>query len=178
MKVKTRKKDKNFAIVHKNLLLSSVSLEAKGLCAFLELYSNDFEVAFQTICDRNNKSEKTIRKYIKELERNSFVYRFQNKHTCEIIWYIDSETLDYGFVFADIKKIWKAHQIRHLTDCQILAREELPREEFPTYKNITGEDTELSDLQYMEILKQLQENKEIDWDKINNSINKELRGYA
>ncbi|WP_044417589.1 hypothetical protein [Halarcobacter anaerophilus] len=136
MKIRVRKKEKQYAQVHKNLLFcENISLQSKGLCSILEIYSDNFEVSFETLKSKTLLTDKTLRKYVKELENNSFIFRVQAIHSCQIIWFIDSQTLDYSFVFKEIKEIKKVEKIRYLTAYQFLAGENLDGEKFTTYNN-------------------------------------------
>lgn len=119
MKIKVRKKAKDYAQVHRRMLFDTeLSAVAKAIGAIVEIYSDDFGTSFEKISEYANISTNTARKYIHELDERCYSYRIQFIPTGEIIWFFDSRTLDYRYVFEEIKKIGKAHQIRHLTDYQ------------------------------------------------------------
>jgi len=150
MIIHKEEKRKSFAVVHRNLLFcENISLQAKGLCAVLEIYSDGFEVSFETLKLRTKLSDKTLRKYVKELEQNSFIYRIQIKYNCQIIWFINSETLNYKYVINKIKSYGEVRNIRHITAYQFLAGENLIGEGITTYKNTN---TKPSDLEYFQMM--------------------------
>lgn len=157
MKIRVKKKKKSFAVVHRNLLFcENISLQAKGLCAVLEIYSDDFEVSFETLKLRTKLSDKTLRKYVKELEQNSFIYRIQIKCSCQIVWFIDSETLDYHYVKSEITNYGKPHHIRHITAYPFLVGENLTGEEITTYNNTNTDQSKFTDKDALNIMFQVQ----------------------
>ncbi len=150
MKIKVRKKAKDYAQVHRRMLFDTeLSPVSKAIGAIVEIYSDDFGTSFENICKYVNISTNTARKYIQELDKRCYSYRIQFIPTGEIVWFFDSRTLDYKYVFEEIKKIGKAHQIRHLTDYQKTVSKKSDGNFLSTDNNTNNEPTNLDYFQMM-----------------------------
>lgn len=153
MHIRVKKKENYYAQVHKNLLFNpNLAIQAKGLGAILECYSDDFKVSFESLKIHTQLTDKTLRKYVKQLEENQFLFRIQIIKNCELIWFFDSQNLDIVFLIDEIKKIQSIDKIRYLTAYQFLAGENLPREKFATYNNTTKENKNFSDMNALQIM--------------------------
>lgn len=107
MRAKLRKKEKEYAQVHKNMLHDmTVSFKSKGLGALLESYSNDFDIKEKTLLSKSNKDKKTsLSTAVKELEPH-YLCRFKTRSqegTFEVVWIFDSQGLDDEYVLQIIK---------------------------------------------------------------------------
>ena len=161
MKIRLKKKEKQYAQVHKNLLFhSEISLQAKGLGALFECYSDDFEISMTSLEMHTSLHRDTIRKYLKELEKYFFLFRVQVIKDCKMIWFFDSENLEIKFLIDEIAKIQKKQKIRFITAYEIFAPEKTGTEKLATYNNTINSIPELSNLDYFQIMYQVQqENK-------------------
>ncbi|WP_152059381.1 hypothetical protein [Aliarcobacter butzleri] len=118
MQIKLRKKDKDYAQVHKKLLLNpALSLKAKGLGAILECYSDNFEVCLQTLSDKSTDGEKSIKSACKELVIQNYLFRFQVLDTnskFKTIWIFDSECIDQNYkneILNQFERIYKVDEV-------------------------------------------------------------------
>ena len=150
MKLRVRKKAQDYAQVHRIMLLDKeLSPTAKAIGSIIELYSDNFGTSFEKICEYVNLSTNTARKYVKELDSRCYSYRIQFIPTGEIIWFFDSRTLDYAYVFEEIERIGKAHQLRHLTAYQKAVPKNSDGSFLSTYNKINTEPTNLDYFQMM-----------------------------
>lgn len=162
MKIRVRKKEKQYAQVHKNLLFSErLSIQAKGLGALLECYSDDFNISFESLKIHTNLTDKTLRKYVKQLEENLFLFRIQIIKNCELVWFFDSQNLDINFLISEIEKIKSIDKIRYLTAYHFLTGEKFPREKIATYNNTIKSTPKLSNLDYFQMMYEVQQQSEI-----------------
>lgn len=161
MKIRVKKKEKLYGQVHHHLVFHpKVSLQAKGLGALFECYSDDFEVSMSSLEIHTGLHRDTIRKYLKELEKYFFLFRVQVIRNCKMIWFFDSENLEINFLVGEIEKIQKDHKIRFITAYEIFAPEKTGTEKLATYNNTINSTPDLSNLDYFQIMYQLQqENK-------------------
>ena len=174
MKLKVKKKEKQYAQVHKNLLLNkTLSIQAKGIGAIIECYSNDWNLSQKSLEIQANLSEKTFRKYIKELEKGLYLFRIQKINNFETTWFFDSETLDFEFIKNEVINIQTIDKIRFLTDYQFLSGDILACQGIRTYKNTTNSVTEFTSFDALNILLNKQK---LDPDEINSIlIQKQLK---
>jgi hypothetical protein len=103
MTIKLRKKEKNYAQVHRNMLFNDkLSLKAKGLGSLLEIYSDDFNISEKTIINRNTDGKRSLKTAIFELEQCDYLLRLQTHHTENgqfvTIWIFDSEIVDIDYI--------------------------------------------------------------------------------
>lgn len=161
MKIRVKKKERQYGQVHHNLVFHpKVSLQAKGLGALFECYSDDFEVSMSSLEIHTGLHRDTIRKYLKELEKYFFLFRVQVIRDCKMIWFFDSENLEIKFLIDEITKIQKKQKIRFITAYEIFAPEETGTEKLATYNNTINSTPDLSNLDYFQIMYQVQqENK-------------------
>ncbi|MCT7600296.1 hypothetical protein [Aliarcobacter butzleri] len=118
MQIKLRKKEKDYAQVHKKLLLNpALSLKAKGLGAILECYSDNFEICLQTLSDKSTDGEKAIKSACKELVIQNYLFRFQvldNNSKFKTIWIFDSECIDQNYkneILNQFERIYKVDEV-------------------------------------------------------------------
>jgi|TARA_R110002033_G_scaffold29007_4_gene65288 DNA-binding Lrp family transcriptional regulator len=160
MHIRVKKKENYYAQVHKNLLFNpNLAIQAKGLGAILECYSDDFKISFESLKIHTQMTDKTLRKYVRQLEENQFLFRIQIIKNCELIWFFDSQNLDIIFLIDEIKKIQSVDKIRYLTAYQFLAGENFPREKFATYNNTTKENQNFSDMNALQIMYEIANKK-------------------
>lgn len=161
MKIRVKKKERKYGQVHHNLVFNpKVSLQAKGLGALFECYSDDFEVSMSSLEIHTGLHRDTIRKYLKELEKYFFLFRVQVIRNCKMIWFFDSENLEIKFLIDEITKIQKKQKIRFITAYEIFAPEETGTEKLATYNNTINSTPDLSNLDYFQIMYLVQkENK-------------------
>lgn len=158
MKIRLKKKENQYAQVHKNLLFhSKISLQAKGLGALFECYSDDFEVSMSSLEIHTGLHRDTIRKYLKELEKYFFLFRVQVIRNCKMIWFFDSENLEINFLVGEIEKIQKDHKIRFITAYEIFAPEKIGTDRLATYNNTITSTPDLSNLDFFQIMYQVQD---------------------
>lgn len=163
MNIRLKKKEKQYAQVHKNLLFNSnISIQAKGLGALLECYSDDFKISFESLKIHTQLTDKTLRKYVKQLEENQFLFRIQIIKNCELIWFFDSQNLDIIFLIDEIKKIQSIDKVRYLTAYQFLAEENLPREKFATYNNTITSTPNFTNQDALSIMYKVQKDKKME----------------
>jgi hypothetical protein len=168
MRIKVRKKEKQYAQVHKNLLLNkTLSIQSKGIGAIIECYSDDWELSHKSLEIQTNLNEKTLRKYIKELEKGLFLFRIQKIKNCETTWFFDSETLDFEFVKNEVVDIQKVEKIRFLTAYQFLAHDILACQGIRTYNNTNNSVIEFTSFDALNILLNKQK---LDLDEINSML--------
>ena len=102
MTIKLRKKEKDYAQVHRNLLFNqNLSFKSKGLGSLLEIYSDDFEVSEKTLINKSTDGKRALKSAIFELEREDFLIRIQTHNTNGqfiTIWIFDSELVDIKYV--------------------------------------------------------------------------------
>ena len=159
MQIKLRKKEKDYAQVHKRLLFNpTLSLKAKGLGAILECYSDDYEVCIKTLTDKSIDGEKAIKTACKELVLNNYLFRFQildKNSKFKTIWIFDSEFIDQKFkneILNLYEKIYKVDEIPkgHPVSNGVLFEDDLKSS---TYNNIV---TEPSNIEYLRIMEQVE----------------------
>lgn len=153
MQIRVRKKEKQYAQVHKNLLLNKdMSIQSKGIGSIIECYSDEWQLSHKSLEIQVNLNQKTLRKYIKELEKGLYLFRIQKKKNFETTWFFDSETLDFEFVKKEVINIQMVDRIRFLTDYQFLAGDILACLGIRTYKNTTNSVTEFTSFDALNIL--------------------------
>ncbi len=153
MKIRVRKKEKQYAQVHKNLLMNkSMSIQSKGIGAIIECYSDDWDLSHKSLEIQTNLNEKTLRKYLKELEKGLFLFRIQKVKNWETIWFFDSEVLDFEFIKNEVINIQKVDKIRFLTAYQFLACDILACQGIRTYNNTTNTAIEFTSFDALNIL--------------------------
>ncbi len=168
MKIRVRKKEKQYAQVHKNLLFhKKLSVQSKGIGSILECYSDNFEITFESLKIHTKLQDKTLRKYIKELENNLFLFRIQIIKNCNLIWFFDSENLDIKYVLDEIEKVQNCDKIRFITAYQILVGENMACHKLTTYNNILTYNnttikpsTSFSNTEALNIMYQVKKSKE------------------
>lgn len=118
MQIKLRKKEKDYAQVHKRLLFNPIiSLKAKGLGAILECYSDNFEICLKTLTDKSTDGEKAIKAACKELVLHNYLFRFQildENSKFKTIWIFDSEFIDQNYkneILNQFEKIYKVDEV-------------------------------------------------------------------
>ena len=107
MKIKLRKKEKNYAQVHRNMLENkNISLKAKGLGSILELYSDNFDLTQTTLIDKSIGEKRAFKSALKELETFDYLYRFQTHSSNDgqflTVWLFDSEHLDINYIHENL----------------------------------------------------------------------------
>lgn len=112
MVFKLRKKEKNYAQVHVNMLRDkSLTLKAKGLGAVLEAYSDEFKVSLKSIEINSRDGKKALKSAIKELENGYYLFRFQTRDDQGLFvtyWAFDSERLEVEYlreIIAELEKV-------------------------------------------------------------------------
>jgi len=94
-KIRLRKKKRDYAQVHKNLLNDKeISLKAKGLGAWLELHEDGFELNYQFIIKNMKEGEDAVRAAVNELKGSNFLFIEKDKNKKGLflyIWHFDSE---------------------------------------------------------------------------------------
>lgn len=112
MKIKLRKKDKDYAQVHRNMLFNPcLSLKAKGLGSILEIYSDDFELSEKTLINKSKDGKRALKTGIKELEKQDYLFRIQTHDEIgqfTTVWIFDSELIHRQYVeqiISDLKNI-------------------------------------------------------------------------
>lgn len=147
MQIRLRKKEKEYAQVHKNLLFDkTLSIQAKGIAAIIEYYSDEFTLTNKSLELNSCLSANTLRKYLKELEIKLFLYRIQiPSKNFESVWFFDSERLDLNFIYEELQKLRKAHSIVIVSDYQIYAGGKIATEELNTYNNTCKQEYTLHD---------------------------------
>jgi hypothetical protein len=112
MVFKLKKKDKNYAQVHVNMLRDkNLSLKSKGLGAVLESYSDDFNVSLKSIEIGSKDGKKALKTAIKELENGYYLFRFQTRDEQGLFvtyWAFDSAKLDTEYLkelIAELEKV-------------------------------------------------------------------------
>lgn len=117
MKIKLKKKKKEYAQVHRTMLFDKrLSNKAKGIGAILEYYSDEWELTLVTLIDKSKDSKKSVKSGLLELEVFEYLFRFQIHENGRMssIWYFDSETLDYyelSNILYKYKNIYQATTI-------------------------------------------------------------------
>jgi hypothetical protein len=161
MKIRVRKKEKQYAQVHRNLLFNqSISIQAKGLGAIIECYSDEFELTVKSLEKNSCLTANTLRKYLKELEIKLHLYRIQiPAKNFESVWFFDSELLDLKFVFEEIQKIKMYYKIIIVTAYQICEGGKIVYDKLNTYNNTNTSSTTFSNLDALNIMYQVNENK-------------------
>ncbi len=160
MQIRIKKKSKQYAQVHKNLLFHpNVSIQAKGLGAIFECYSDDFTISMSSLEIHASLHRDTIRKYLKELENHLFLFRVQIIKDCKMIWFFDSEHLEVQFLVKEIEKLKKYQKIRFLTAYEIFAPEKIGTDKLATYNNTTKENQNFSDINALQIMYKVHENQ-------------------
>lgn len=165
MHIRVRKKQKLYAQVHRNLLFNqSISIQAKAIGAIIECYSDNFELSAKSLSINANLHIDTLRKYIKELEKNFYMYRVQiPKDNFKSIWFFDSEILDYNFVYTELKNIEKYAKYEILSGYEIFRCGKSSTVKLAPYKNTT-----ISDYEIMQIMTQIDKQKDADrYQKLN-----------
>jgi hypothetical protein len=118
MKFKLKKKDKNYAQVHVNMLRDkNLSLKAKGLGAVLESYSDNFDVSLKSIELGSRDGKKALKTAIKELEAGYYLFRFQTRDEQGLFityWAFDSEKIDVDYLKDIICELEKVEMITPL----------------------------------------------------------------
>ena len=80
-KIRLRKKKRDYAQVHKNLLNDKkISLKAKGLGAWLELHEDGFELNYQFIIKNMKEGEDAVRAAVNELKGSNFLFIEKDKN--------------------------------------------------------------------------------------------------
>lgn len=142
MKFKLKKKEKNYAQVHVNMLRDKdLSLKAKGLGAVLESYSNDFNVSLKSIELGSTDKETSIKTAIKELEQGYYLFRFQTHDEdgrFETYWAFDSEKLNVEYLKNIIVELEKVELVT-INDFLVTAPRFSGGGKSGTYKNIEDE---------------------------------------
>lgn len=102
MKIRLRKKDRDFAMVHRNLLFDTgLKLASKGLGALIEYYSDGYEVSFATIAGKSKDGKGVIKSSLAELAQEGYLAIVQSKDELGrfmTTWIFDSEGLEKQFV--------------------------------------------------------------------------------
>lgn len=111
MRAKLRKKEKEYAQVHRNMLHDiSVSFKSKGLGAVLESYSDDFDITEKALLSKSLKDKKTsLSTAVSELEPY-YLCRFKTRKvggTFEVVWVFDSQGISEEYV----KKILEEYYV-------------------------------------------------------------------
>lgn len=111
MRAKLRKKEKEYAQVHRNMLHDiSVSFKSKGLGAVLESYSDDFDITEKALLSKSLKDKKTsLSTAVSELEPD-YLCRFKTRKvggTFEVVWVFDSQGISEEYV----KKILEEYYV-------------------------------------------------------------------
>ncbi len=170
MQIRIKKKTKQYAQVHKNLLFhQKVSIQAKGLGAIFECYSDDFTISMSSLEIHASLHRDTIRKYLKELENHLFLFRVQIIKDCKMIWFFDSEHLDIQFLIKEVEKLKKYQKIRFLTAYEILAPEKIGTEKLATYNNTTNSTFGFTDFDALQIMYRVEKDLENQKGKERNS---------
>jgi hypothetical protein len=145
MQIRVRKKQKLYAQVHRNLLFNqSISVQSKAIGAIIECYSDNFEVSAKSLSINANIHTDTLRKYVKELEKNFYLYRIQiPKDNFKSIWFFDSEMLDFNFVFSELENIKKSFKYVILSGYEIFGCANSGTVKLAPYKNTTYSDMEI-----------------------------------
>lgn len=160
MNIRLKKKEKQYAQVHKNLLFHpKLSIQAKALGAIFECYSDDFEISMSSLEIHANMHRDTIRKYLRELESYLFLFRIQIIKNCKMIWFFDSENLEVQFLIKEIEKIQTSHKIRFLTAYEIFAPGNTGTEKLATYNNTIKAPPNFSDSEALRIMYEVQKEK-------------------
>ena len=168
MKIRLKKKETFYAQIHKNLLFSKlISIQAKGIGAILECYSDNYTLSFESLKIHSMLNDKTLRKYLKQLEENQFLFRIQIIKNFELIWFFDSQTLDVTFVLDEVEKITKNDRVRFVTTYQFLAGDNMVGQGVCTDKNTTTE-KKFSDMDALNIMHNSLESKKKEKQKIRN----------
>jgi len=109
MKIKLRKKEKNYAQVHRNMLFNAeLSLKAKGLGSLLELYSDDIELSEKTLIKKNTDGKRALKTAIVELEKLDYLFRIQTHDfngQFMTIWIFDSELVDINYIQSILSEL-------------------------------------------------------------------------
>lgn len=162
MQIKLRKKEKDYAQVHKRLLFNPcLSLKAKGLGAILECYSDNFEICMKTLIDKSTDGEKAIKSACKELTFNNYLFRFQildENSKFKTIWIFDSEFIDQNYkneILSQFKKIYIIDELPkgHPVSNGVPFEGDLKGS---TYNNII---TEPSNIDYFQIMYEVEQEK-------------------
>lgn len=162
MQIKLRKKEKDYAQVHKRLLFNPIiSLKAKGLGSILECYSDNFEICLKTLTDKSTDGEKAIKAACKELVLHNYLFRFQildENSKFKTIWIFDSEFIDQNYkneILNQFEKIYKVDEVPkgHPVSNGVPFQDDLKSS---TYNNIV---TEPSNLDYFQMMYEVQEEK-------------------
>ncbi len=111
MRAKLRKKENEYAQVHKKMLHdTSISFKSKGLGALLESYSDDYDISEKALLSKSLKDKKTsLSTAVSELEPY-YLCRFKiRKHggTFEVVWVFDSQ----GICDEYISKILEEYHV-------------------------------------------------------------------
>ena len=97
MRAKLRKKEKEYAQVHRNMLHDiSISFKSKGLGAVLESYSDDYDISEKALLSKSLKDKKTaLSSAVSKLEP-FYLCRFKTRKvegTFEVVWVFDSQEI-------------------------------------------------------------------------------------
>jgi len=108
MKIRLRKKDRDYAVVHRNLLFDTgLKLASKGLGALIEYYSDGYEVSFSTIAWKSKDGKGVIKSSLAELAQEGYLVIVQSKDALGrfmTTWIFDSEGLEKQFVIDVINE--------------------------------------------------------------------------
>ena len=161
MNIRLKKKREQYAQVHKNLLFhSKISIQAKGLGAIFECYSDNFTISMATLEIHSGLHRDTIRKYLKELEGNFFLFRVQIIKDCTMVWFFDSQNLDISYLIEEIEELQKYQKIRFLTAYEIFAPDKIGTDKLATYNNTINNSQNLSNCELFQLMYQVQQDKE------------------
>ncbi|SKB73018.1 hypothetical protein [Malaciobacter marinus] len=153
MNIRLKKKEKQYAQVHKNLFFHpNLSIQTKGLGALLECYSDDFEISMASLEINTRLYRDSIRKYLKELEKYSFLFRVQIIKDCQTIWYFDSENLNPIYLEEEIKNLQSSQNIRFLTAYEFFAPGNSGTEKLATYNNTNKQSHTFSNIEALNIM--------------------------
>ena len=114
MRTRLRKKEKEYAQVHRNMLFDqNISYKAKGVGAILESYSDDFQISQKTLLSKSVLDKITSLKTATNELEHGYLCRIKvrgNSGHYEVIWIFDSQGLDEKYV----KEIFLEYNIEEI----------------------------------------------------------------
>jgi len=114
MRARLRKKEKEYAQVHRNMLFDQkISFKAKGVGAILESYSDDFQISQKTILSKSDLDKITSLKTATNELEHGYLCRIKvrgNGGHYEVIWIFDSQGLDEKY----LKEIFNEYNVEEI----------------------------------------------------------------
>lgn len=108
MRAKLRKKEKEYAQVHRNMLHDvTISFKSKGLGSLLESYSDNYNISEKTLLSKSLRDKKTsLSTAVSELEPY-YLCRFKTRKVggiFEVVWVFDSQGICEEYIIKILEE--------------------------------------------------------------------------